>query len=148
MEHVDRLVGDRAEPAADDQDGALVEHLGGLDDLSLGGEHGRLGQAAVHQLEAHQPVIDPGEGRPGELDQVNVDPLVRESVEQVAQEGDRRDLVERGVDQVDAQDAHRLLLQGRLAVEEADVQHDLRRRRAGLFWNRMPIQPCQLSLRE
>ena len=101
----------------------------------------------MDQLQAHQAVVDLREGRAGELDQVDLDPLAREVVEEVPHEGRRGRLVERGVDQVDAQDAHGLLLQGRLAVEQADVQEDLRGLGAGPVWNRMPIQPCQLSLR-
>ena len=75
VEHVDDDVGDRPEPAADDQDRAFVERLGRLDDLAVGREHGRVGEPAMDQLQAHQAIVDLGEGRAGELDQVDLDPL-------------------------------------------------------------------------
>ena len=90
VEHVDGDVGDRPEPAAEDQDRPLVERLGRLDDLAVGREHGRLGEPAVDQFQAHQAVVDLGEGRAGELDQVDLDPLVGEVVEQVPDQLRRR----------------------------------------------------------
>ena len=83
----------------------------------------------LHELEAHEPVVDAGEGRPAELDHVDLAARGRHVVEE------RRDqrrgscvLEERAVDQVDADDAERLLLLLGLAVREPDVNGDVRRR--------------------
>ena len=84
----------------------------GCKDLALGVEHGRLRQAELHQLQAHQAVVDVAELDARELDHVDLDALGGQVVEQ------RFDQLlglvvheERAVEQVDADDAQRLLLQ-------------------------------------
>ena len=87
VEHVDDDVGDRPEPPAQDQDRAFVEDFGRLDDLAVGHEHGRVGEAAVHQLQDHQAIVHLGESRPGKVDQVDLDPLVGQVVQELPRPG-------------------------------------------------------------
>ena len=82
LEHVDVHVRDRAEAAALDQHRLLVEHLGRLQHLAVGGEHRRAGEAELHQLQAHHAVVDVAELDARELDHVDLDALGREVVEQ------------------------------------------------------------------
>ena len=131
LEDVEAEVGDRAKAPAFDQDRPLVEHLGRLDHLARGGEQCRVGEASLHELEADEAVVDVGEGRALEVDDVDLDSLRVEPVQQRADQLRRRRVgVKRAVDQIDAENAERALLAGRLAVEQPDVEHDLRRLRA------------------
>ncbi len=63
IENVEIDVGDRPEAAALDQNGLLVEDLGGLQDLAVGGEHGSPGHAEFDQPKAHDPIVYVLEGR-------------------------------------------------------------------------------------
>ena len=133
LEDVESEGGDRAEMAALDHDRPLVEHLGRLDHLAPGGEQRRVGEAALHEIEADQAVVDAGEGRALEVDDVDLDPLRIEPVHEGADQLRRRRVrVKRAVHQVDAENPERTLLAGRLAVEQPRVQQDLRRLRARL----------------
>ena len=80
---------------------------------------------------------------PLELDHVDLDPPGGQPVEQALDQLLRLVVLEeRAVQQVDADDAERLLLQRRLGVEHPHVQDDLARpRRAAWDWNFTPIQP-------
>ena len=62
--------------------GLLVEHIRGLDDFAVGREHGGIGEAVLHQLQAHQAIVHVLEGRAGELDHVHFDALAGQVVEQ------------------------------------------------------------------
>ena len=53
-----------------------------------------LDRPELHQRQAHQAVVDAGEGRPGELDQVDLDPLAGQAVEEPRHQGNRVGLVE------------------------------------------------------
>ena len=131
LEDVEAEVGDGAKAPAFDQDRPLVEHLGRLDHVARGGEECRVGEASLDELQADQAVVDVGEGRAGEVDDVDLDSLRVEPVQQRADQLRRRRVgVKRAVDQVDAENAERALLSGRLAVEQPDVEDDLGRLRA------------------
>ena len=110
VEHVDIDVRDGPKTATFDEDGHFVEHLGGLEDVALGPEHDGVGEAAVDEVERHQPVVDLGERRAAEPEHVDLDPVGGEVVE----EG--RDelawilvIVARAVDEVHADNAEGLL---------------------------------------
>ena len=80
----------------------------------------------LHQLQGHEPVVHTAELDPAKLDHVDLDPAGGQSVQQALDQ--RFGLVveeERAVEQVDADDADRLLLQRCLDVEHPDVQDDL-----------------------
>ena len=104
-----------------DEDGLLVEHVGGLDHFPRRGEHRRVGQPLLDQLQAHEPVVHAVEGGAGEPDHVHVDALARELVHERA---DQRlgfpDAEVGAVDQVDAQHTERLLLARRRPILEID----------------------------
>ena len=84
VEHIDRVVGDRPESAAQDEDRLLVKSVGRLDDLAVRREHRGVGQATVDELKAHQAIVNPREGRASELNQVDLNSLVAQTVEQMA----------------------------------------------------------------
>lgn len=132
LEQIEGELRDGAEAAALDQDGLLVEHLRGLDDLPGGGEHRRVGQPLLDQLQAHEPVVHPVERRARELDHVHVDPLARELVHERADQRRGLPVAEVGaVDQVDAQHAERLLLARGRRVLQVAVDDDVGRRLVG-----------------
>ena len=126
VDHVDVDLGHRAKAAALDQNRLLAQHLGWLQDLARGAEHRRAGQPELHELQGHHAVVDVAELDPRELDHVDLDALGREAVEQrfddqigLVMQGERRE------QQVDADDAERLLLERVLVVEHAHVDGDL-----------------------
>ena len=82
LEQIERELGGGPEASPLHQDRLSVEHFGGLHDVARRGEHGGVGQPALHQLQGHEPVIDPGEGRAGEPDHVDLDALPGEIVDQ------------------------------------------------------------------
>ena len=126
-EHVDVDVADRAEAAALDQDRLLVEHLGRLQHLPVGRSNiAAPRQAQLHQPQAHQAVVDLAEGDARELDHVDLDAPGGQVVEQRLDQLLGLVVEEEGaVEQVHADDAQRLLLQGVLGVEHAHVDDDL-----------------------
>jgi len=126
LHHVDVDVRHRTEAATLDQDRLLVEHLGRLQDCPVGGEHRRPGESELHQLQAHDAIVDVPELDAGELDHVDLDALGRQAVEQRLHEELGLVVEEAGaVDQVDADDPERFLLRLLLAVEHVDVDEDL-----------------------
>ena len=52
---------DRVKAPTHDDDGALIEDIGGLSDFAVGEEHGGFREAGLHQLESEEAVIDHGE---------------------------------------------------------------------------------------
>ena len=129
LEHVHRDLRCRPEAAALDQDALLVEHVRRLDDLAVGGKHGRAGQAGLHQLEAHQPVVHVLERRALEIDHVDLDALGRQVVEERADDAGRIAVQEEcAVDQVDSHQPERFLLLFGVGVLQRDVDGDVRRR--------------------
>jgi len=106
-EKIERELRHGPEGAALDEDGLLIQHVGGLDHFARRGEHCRVGQPLLHQLQAHEPVVHAVEGGTRELDHVHVDaPRARELIHERADEGLRlRMTVVRAVDQIDAQHA-------------------------------------------
>jgi hypothetical protein len=106
-------------------------------------EHGRLGKAELHQLEAHEAVVHVAEFDARELDHVDLEALGGQVVEQRFDE--LLGLVvqkERTVQQVDTHDAQGFLLQAGFAIEHAHVQDDLAGSSSrGWAWNLSPIQP-------
>ena len=128
LEHVE--VDDRGRPEAAplDQDSLLAEDLARLQHLFVRSEHGHATQAELHELQGHEPVVDAAELDPPEADHVDLDPVGVQAVEQVLDQ-DFGFVVfeERSVEEVDADDAERLLLERCLDVEHAQVQGDLTR---------------------
>ena len=118
----------RPEAAALDEDRLLAQHLARLQHRAVRAEHRRPAQAELHQLERHQPVVDPAELDAAELDHVDLDAAG-------GQASSRLSISRSGswcwknaaVQQVDADDAERLLLERRPRVEHADVDDDLAR---------------------
>src|SRR4029077_12307768 len=128
---VEAEVGDGAKAPTLDQDRPLVEYLGRLDHLAVGGEECCVGEASLHELETDQSVVDVGESRASEIDDVDLDPLGVEAVQQRPDQfRGRRVEVKRTVHQVDAEYTERTLLAGRLAVEQPGVEDDFGRLRA------------------
>ena len=126
VDHVDVDLGDRAKTSPLDQDRPLPQHLGGLQHFAGRSEHGRAAQAQLHQLEAHHAIIDVAEFDARELDHVDFDALRGEVVEQRFEHQLRLVMQEkRGVKQIHADDAQRLLLKIVFAIQHADVDDDL-----------------------
>ena len=122
---------DGPETAALDEDGALVEFLGRLNNLSIGAEHGSAPQPLRDELQAHEAVVHLGESRTAETDHVDLDAFGREVVEQAADEFFRLGMqAECAVDQIDADDAERFLLGDIFRIEHADVDDDFTDRTA------------------
>ena len=133
LQHVQGDAGDRAEASALDQDRRVVEELRGLHYFAVRCEEGRVRQALLDKLKAHEPVVHSVESRAGEPDHVHFHPVPGQGVH----EGCDKELgplafVERPVDQVDAQHAQRLLLARILLVPHAGVDDDFRRPRPRL----------------
>ena len=59
-----------------------MQDLAGLQDLTLGAEHGRLRQTELDQLQAHEPVVDVTKLDARELDHVDLDAPGGQVVEQ------------------------------------------------------------------
>ena len=77
-----------------------------------GSEHRGAAQAELHQLQAHHAVVDVAELDAGELDHVDFDAIGGEVVEQRFEHQLRLVVQEKGgVEQIDSDDAQRLLLQ-------------------------------------
>ena len=131
VEDVLGRVRQRPEAAAFDEHRLLVEQFVRAHDLAVGGEQRRVGKPLLDELERHEPVIDVMEIRARELDDVHLDALDREPVEQRADELFRALVqIKRAMDEVDADDAQRLLLLDVLLVQHAHVDDDLVRFRA------------------
>ena len=79
VEDVEVDVRDRAEAPALDQDGPLVERLGGVEDAAVGGEHRRLAETELDELQADDARIERVERGTRELDHVHLDALGGES---------------------------------------------------------------------
>ena len=62
--------------------GLFVQHLGGLEHFAVRPDEGRVGKALLHQLQAHQAVIDVAEIGSDEFDHVHLDPRRGKAVEQ------------------------------------------------------------------
>ncbi len=123
-DHINVHLGHRAEASADGQDVLLVEGLGGLQVAAVGPEDHGVGVAALHQLQAQQAVVHPFESRPVHLDHVHLHHMAAQVV--VEPVHDLLGLVvvhEAAVEQVHADDADLLLLQGDLRHVQADMDH-------------------------
>ena len=134
-------MGDGAEAAALDEDGLFVEHLAGLEDRAVGAEHGRAAEAELDEFEGHEAVVHVAEFDAFEVDEVDLDAARRQLVEQALHELLRLVMEEEGtVEQVHADDAQGLLLEGGLGVLHADVDDDLARLvvRVGLEFDAHP----------
>src|SRR5439155_16771913 len=89
---------------------------------------GGVAQAALDELEAHQPIVHTRECGTGKLDHVDLDALARQVVDQRrCQITGPRVLKYGGVEQVHAENPHRLLLMRGVAIEKMGVNDDLRR---------------------
>ena len=131
MSRLDPRDGTEAPPL--DQDGRVVEQLGRLHRLAVGGEQRRIGQPLLDELEAHQPVVERVEGEAGKLDHVHFHAVAGQLVHERADEGlGPRVIVEGAVDQIHPEHPQRLLLARVLPVPHARVDDDLRGRRARL----------------
>ena len=82
LQHVDGQFGHWPETAALDQDRLFVKNLRRLHHFAVGGEHGRVGQAVLHQFQAHDAVVHVFKGRSGEFDHVHLHPLGRQIIHQ------------------------------------------------------------------
>ncbi len=119
-------IGDRSEPAALHEHRLLVEDFGGLQHPAVGGEHGRPGQAQLHQAQAHDAIIDLFEFRARELDEVDLDALGAQPIEEGLDQPIRIVIeVLRPVDEIEPNDTQRFLLQGVLDIEHAHMNDDL-----------------------
>ena len=116
----------RPEAAPLDQDGLLAQHLARLQHLAVRAEHGHPAQPELDQLERRQPVVHAAELDAAELHHVDLDAADGQLVEQGLDQPLRLVVVEeRTVEQVDPDDAERLLLQVGLFVEHPHVHDDL-----------------------
>ncbi len=125
LDHVEIDPGDRIKAAAVEQDRLAVKHVGSLPDFAVGAEQGGVGQAAAHEFQGHQPVLEDGRGesRAAEVDHVDLDPPARQFVHQAVQE--HREMIAQvvgGVEEVDPENAQRLGLPVVGLVEQAHVQ--------------------------
>ena len=122
-QHVQRHFGHGPEAAALDQDALFVKGIGWLHDLAVGGEQGGVGQAALHQFERHEPVVQALEGRPGELDHIHLNPFEADIVRQGFDERDRVAVkIQAAVNQIDSDNPQRLLFGQILFIPEPDMQ--------------------------
>ena len=100
-----------AEAAAFDEDGLLVEDLGGLKNFAAGAEHDGVGEAVAHEVERHEAVVHVSEGGAGEFQHVHLDTI---EAQIIGEGGDELlkvvAVVEGGVNEVGADDADGLLL--------------------------------------
>src|ERR1700722_4548743 len=115
LEHVD--VDDRGWPEAAPlyEDGLLPQSFTGLQHLPVRPKHGDPAEAELYQLQGHQAVVDAPEFDTPKLDHVDLDAAGREPVEQALDERLRLVVLkERTMEQIDPDDADRLLLQRRL----------------------------------
>ncbi len=132
FQEVPRQQIDRTKTAALDENGTLVKDLGRLDDFTRRREHGRVGERVLDKPEAHQAVVDVGEGGSRELDHVDFDAIAGQVVQERGNEGlGFRMLINRAVKQVDPDEADRLPFAGGLDVVRGDVKDELRRLRPG-----------------
>ena len=72
-EDVEVHVRQRAEAPPFDEDRTLVEDLARQQHFAVRAEHRRLAQSALHEVEAHQPVVHRAEADAAELDHVDFD---------------------------------------------------------------------------
>jgi hypothetical protein len=101
---------------------------GRMHHFSLCGKQGRVGKGVLDQPQAHQAVIDAGEGRAGELDHVDFDPLASQIVEQRSQQPFGIGVtVDRAIQQVDPHQADRLAFASSVGIVRGDVDDHLRR---------------------
>ncbi len=131
--HVEGRFRHRKKAAALDQDGLVIKDLGPLHRFALGGEHRRLGQALLHQLQRHQPVVHLGEGGARETDHIHFHPLPGQIVQQRSNQRHRLlVVVERAVEQIHAYSAQGFLLANAFLVQRPHVDEDFRGLSAGL----------------
>src|SRR6185436_20956781 len=126
IQHIECCPRDRSKTSALNDDGLFVEHLGGLDDLSIGGEHGGVGKPEFHQLKAHQAIVYVRESGTRKLDHVDFNPLHGERIEQ------RRDklngiikIILRRVGQIHPHNAECFLLLEIFVIQHTDMNDDL-----------------------
>ena len=126
FEHVEGDPGDRAEAAPLDEDRLVIEKLCRLDHLAVRGEHRCVGQPLLDEQQAHQPVVDGGEGGPGKLHHVHFHAVPCELVHEGPDEVfGSLVVVERAVDQVHPEDAERFLLAHVVQVPHPGMDDDL-----------------------
>ena len=114
------------EAAALDEHGLVVQHLGGLEHLAGGGEHHGVGQPVLDEAQREQAVVDVREGRAAHAKHVDLDAVGPDAVDQRGHQSLRiSGVVKSAVDEVDADDAQRLLLEDVFPVPHADMDDDL-----------------------
>jgi len=111
LEEIHRQPGGGTEASSLHEDRALVEHLGGLHHLACRGEHRRIRQPLLDELQAHETVVHLAESRAGEHDHIDLDALAGEIVHQRAdQGGDLAVMRGRSIDEFASEDPQCLLL--------------------------------------
>jgi hypothetical protein len=126
--HVEIHVGERTEAAALDEDGLLIEHLGGLEHLAARAEHCRAAQAELDELQRHEPVVHASELDAGKFDHVDLDAARVQVIQQIFDEPLRLVMQEKAaVAEIHTDDTERLLLCLRVGVEHAHMDDDLTR---------------------
>ena len=65
VDHVDVDMGDRPKAAPLDENGLLMQDLGGLEHVAIVSEHDGVGQCALHEVKGHQAIVDCREQGPG-----------------------------------------------------------------------------------
>ena len=132
VHHVEHGIGEGTETAALEQHGFLVKELAGDHGLAIGGEHGGFGEPLLDELQGHEAVVHAHKGGAGKFDHVHFHALAGEAVEQRADElFGLGMLVEGGVDEVHADDAHGLLLARGFPVQHPHMDDDGGRFAAG-----------------
>src|SRR5262245_27384186 len=111
----------------------LVEDLRRLDDVSVGREHHRVGEAELDQLKTRQATVEALERGARELDHVDLDTFPLHVVQQGLDELRGLLVMKEGrVRKIDADDAERFLLSRGILVEEKHVDENIGGRAAGL----------------
>ena len=123
----------RPKTSALNDNSLLIEDFRRLDHFAFGAEQHRVGELVLHELEAHDPVIDLGEERSGEVNHVNFDATLSQTVGQ----GPDKAIwilgqIEGAIEQIDANNTERLLLKDILLVQHSNVQDDIAGRPFGL----------------
>src|SRR5580700_4722690 len=114
-------------------DGFLMENLGRWNEGALGGEKHGLCESCTHQVDLQSTVIPTLERWPAKIHVVDLDSLRAYVLCQACQKWFLSlAFIERGVDEVDAQNADGLLLEGIGSIAHIHVQQDVVGRSPGL----------------
>ena len=127
-EHVLVDEGDRAEGAARDEHGTLVEIFAGHLRVAFGAEEHRVRQAEPHEPQGRGAVVEGAARRTAEVGELDLDAAGADFVDEGGEEAvDAVARVEGGMDEVDADRAEGVLLAARVLVPEPEVKDDLAR---------------------